>query len=294
MPTVTGVKIDTLVSSGGPVFHLASLSDDTRATVRSAHAAGRLSRALPGTYVPTELTDDLMTRCVAVGWWNPDAVIVGAAAARLTFWPDLPVPQIDVARRGPVPTGRGYRFHRRTIHPWDVIERQGLRVTRPAVTAMELVAEMGGDPIDTCLRSRKALLSDLWEAYRAYPARPGNEARHRMLLDSRDKPWSAAERLAHRLLRRAGVMGWKANHDITVDGALYFIDIAFRGARLAVEIDGRLHEVDPYVFENDRLRQNALVRSGWRVLRFTYAMLVNEPEYVIEAIRVALAQAGRA
>ncbi|MGV8849717.1 MAG: DUF559 domain-containing protein [Propionibacteriaceae bacterium] len=48
------------------------------------------------------------------------------------------------------------------------------------------------------------------------------------------------------------------------------------------------------MFENDPLRQNALVRSGWRVLRFTYAMLVNEPEYVIEAIPVALAQAGRA
>jgi very-short-patch-repair endonuclease len=97
-------------------------------------------------------------------------------------------------------------------------------------------------------------------------------------------------------MRGARLMGWKANHDITVGGALYFIDIAFLGAKLAVEIDGRLHENDPYVFENDRLRQNALVRSGWRVLRFTYAMLVNEPEYVIDAIRAALAQAqaGRA
>ncbi|MGV8849719.1 MAG: hypothetical protein ACOH16_09240 [Propionibacteriaceae bacterium] len=113
-----------------------------------------------------------MTRCAAVGWWNPDAVIVGAAAARLTFWPELPVRQIDVAGRGPVPIGRGYRFHRRTINPWHVIEWDGLRVTRPAATAMELVTEMDGDPIDTCLRSRKALLPDLWEAYRAYPARP--------------------------------------------------------------------------------------------------------------------------
>jgi very-short-patch-repair endonuclease len=287
------VKIETLLASGGPVFHLPSLPEVARTTVRSAYAAGRLVRLLPGTYVPTELKDDLMTRCMAVGWWNPDAVIVGAAAARLTFWPDLPVRQIDVARRGPVPTGRGYRFHRRNVEPWHIIERGGLRVTRPAVTAIELVAELGGDPIDTCLRSRTARLSDLWEAYQAFPARPGNGARRRMLHDSRDKPWSAAERLAHRILRRAHLLGWKANHDITVDGALYFIDIAFLGAKIAVEIDGRLHEDDPLVFENDRLRQNALVRSGWRVLRFTYAMLVDDPEYVIEAIRVALAQAGR-
>lgn len=293
MPTVTGVKIDTLLSSGGPVFHLPSLPESSRATVRSAYVAGRLTRLLPATYVPSELEDDLMTRCAAVGWWNPDAVIVGAAAARLTFWPDLPVRQVDVARRGPVPVGRGYRFHRRDIEGSHVLELHGLRVTRPAVTAIELVAEWGGDPIDRCLRSRAARLSDLWEAYRAYPARPGNEARRRMLLDSRDKPWSAAERLAHRLLRRARIHGWTTNLEITVDGALYFIDIAFRGARLAVEIDGRLHEDDPSVFENDRYRQNALVRAGWRVLRFTYAMLVNEPEYVIALIRAALAEAGR-
>lgn len=64
MPTVTGVKIDTLLASGGPVFHLGSLPDATRTTVRSAHAAGRLIRVLPGTYVPTELKDDLMTCCM--------------------------------------------------------------------------------------------------------------------------------------------------------------------------------------------------------------------------------------
>ncbi|MGV8849718.1 MAG: hypothetical protein ACOH16_09235 [Propionibacteriaceae bacterium] len=46
-------------------------------------------------------------------------------------------------------------------------------------------------------------------------------------------------------MRGARLMGWKANHDITVDGALYFIDIAFLGAKLAVEIDGLLHENDP-------------------------------------------------
>lgn len=97
-----------------------------------------------------------------------------------------------------------------------------------------------------------------------------------MLLDSRDEPWSAAERLAHRLLRRARMHGWTAKHAITVAGDLYFIAIAFRGAKLVVEIDGRLHEDDPCVCENDRLRQNALVGSGWRVLRFTYLMLVND------------------
>jgi len=111
-----------------------------------------------------------------------------------------------------------------------------------------------------------------------------------MLIDSRDKPWSAAERLSHRILRAARVRGWTANHRVNVNGSRYFIDIAFHAARLAVEIDGRLHEDDPMVFETDRYRQNGLVRAGWRVLRFTYAMLVNEPDYVIATILAELAR----
>jgi very-short-patch-repair endonuclease len=110
-----------------------------------------------------------------------------------------------------------------------------------------------------------------------------------MLVDSREKPWSAAERLSHRLLRGAHIRGWIANHHVVVSGHEYFIDIAFRGVRLAIEIDGRLHEDDPEVFENDRRRQNGLVVAGWRVLRFTYWMLVNEPEYVISTILTELA-----
>jgi len=283
------VKVDTLIATEGPVFHLASLPETTRATVRSGRAAGRLVRVLPGTYVPTELKDDFATRSLAVGWWCADAVIVGAAAARLTFWPDVPVRQIDVARRRTEPIGPGYRFHRRAIDPEYIVERHGLRVTTPALTAIDLVDEFGGDAIDICLRSRAARLSDLWAAYAAHPARPGNAERRRMLLDSRDKPWSAAERLSHRLLRSHHLKGWTANLEIRVQGSKYYIDIAFRGARVAIEIDGRLHEDDPSVFERDRYRQNALVLAGWRVLRFTYRMLVDEPDYVIATILAALA-----
>ena len=62
------------------------------------------------------------------------------------------------------------------------------------------------------------------------------------------------------------------------------VEVMLRGARDA------FHEDDPDIFENDRLRQNALVLSGWRVLRFTYAMLINEPAQVIATIRRALAR----
>lgn len=224
--------------------------------------------------------------------WDRDAVIVGRAAAKLTFWPTLPVADIDVARRGVVPRSSGYRFHRRRIDPAQIVEHDGVRVASPALAAIDLVPELGGDVIDTCLRSRRASLDDLWTAFREHSDRRGNAERRRMLIDSRDEPWSEAERLAHRLLRHHRITGWRANLKVRVRRARYYIDIAFKEIRLAIEIDGRLHETDPDIFQNDRLRQNALVGEGWTVLRFTYQMLVDDPAYVIREIVAAMHRAG--
>lgn len=58
---------------------------------------------------------------------------------------------------------------------------------------------------------------------------------------------------------------------------------------LALEIDGRLHETDREIFETDRWRQNHLVLQGWRVLRYTWAMLQQHPEVVVEDVNRALA-----
>jgi very-short-patch-repair endonuclease len=74
-----------------------------------------------------------------------------------------------------------------------------------------------------------------------------------------------------------GGTGVALHYRVLVSGACYFIDIAFPAVRLAVEIDGRLHEDNPNVFETDRYRQNQLVSAGWTVLRFTYAILVAHP-----------------
>jgi very-short-patch-repair endonuclease len=69
---------------------------------------------------------------------------------------------------------------------------------------------------------------------------------------------------------------------------IFYIDIAFKQRKLAIEIDGRLHETDEDLFESDRWRQNALVADGWRVLRFTWTMLRDHPEIFVRAILEAL------
>lgn len=250
---------------------------------------GRLTRLFPGIYLDPAHPDPVAVRMRAVPLWDPDAVLTGAAAARLTFWPGLRVDRVEVATRHHRVTAPGYTVVQRVLDP-DLIDQQdGLRVTRPAVTALDLCLARGGSAIDAALRSRQVQLTDLHAAMEVLPCRRGNRKRRHLLLDSRDAPWSEAERDAHRLLRDAGLTGWVANYPFPMLAWTYYIDIAFPAARLAIEIDGREFHSSPEAFESDRERQNHLVLAGWRVLRFTYGMLTRHPRVVLASIRRALA-----
>jgi very-short-patch-repair endonuclease len=249
---------------------------------------GKLVPVLPGVYAPPELAHNLDVMMRAVNFRQPDAVILGAAAARASFWPDAPLRTVDVAAPTRLARRPGYTFSCRRIPPELIVERDGLRYTTAALTAIDLATFECADAIDIALRTRAATLSGMYEALRLTPNRTGNQERLRLLIDSRNEPWSAAERLAHRILRGACFNGWEMNHPIFLEGHLYYIDIAFKHVKLAIEIDGRRHEDDEDLFESDRWRQNALVADGWRVLRFTWRMLKEHPEVVVAAIRQAL------
>lgn len=248
----------------------------------------RLVTVLPGVYCRPELAHLAETRMRAACLRHLDAVLINGAAARVSYWPEAPLHNVEVATRCGVAPAAGFTFTRRRIPPELIRERDGLRFTDPALTALDLANFDCADSIDIALRTRSATLAGMHEALRLTRKRRGNTERQRLLLDSRENPWSAAERLSHRLLRRAHIAGWHGNLPIVLEGDQYFIDIAFKDLKLAVEIDGRLHETDEDLFESDRWRQNALVAAGWRVLRFTWRMLQDHPEVFIAAIRAQL------
>lgn len=254
---------------------------------------GTLGTVLPGIYAPPDRATAFGTRVLAAMASAPDVILLEHAAAKASYWPELKVSEVACAvavRRVSPP---GFRFIRRSVPDQLVIQRGQLRLTAPGLTALDLWETLSGEPIDQALRTRATTLKHLHRAMDLTPARSGNLARRRLLLDSRDEPWSEAERLFHRMLRAAGITGWKSNHGVRPGDSTFFIDVAFRRLRLAVEIDGRLHETDKNVFESDRWRQNALVQDGWMVLRFTWKMLVEHPEYVIGQVRTALASCDR-
>jgi very-short-patch-repair endonuclease len=249
---------------------------------------GRLVAVLPGIYAAPEIADAWQVRVRALALRHPNAVLLGAAAARVSFWPEAPLGQIEAAVPSVLKPQSGFSFNRRQIPTELIAERDRVRYTVPALTAVDMATFACSDAIDMALRTRAATLAGMYEALKMTPHRRGNTERLKLLLDSRNEPWSAAERLSHRLLRGAGIAGWETNLPVYVGDRLFYIDIAFEKQKLAIEIDGRRHETDEDLFESDRWRQNALVADGWRVLRFTWAMLCDHPEVFIAAVLDAL------
>lgn len=170
----------------------------------------QLRPLMPGVYVPVDA--DVTTCIRAAGRWVPDGVIIGAAAARLTFSPTMPVTTITIAA-GHVRTARaGVQVVHRRLPPELTMSIAGVRCAAPAVTALDLVAATGsGQHIDDVLRTGAATLAELTSALEMLPHRRGNGRRALMLRDSRDSPWSEAERELHRVLRGAQITGWTSN-----------------------------------------------------------------------------------
>ena len=90
------------------------------------------------------------------------------------------------------------------------------------------------------------------------------------------------------MLRSAGLTGWVGNHEVRIGSRRYYLDVAFPGRRLAIEVESVAFHSSPAQLHADRLRQNLLSAAGWTVLRIDWRMLTERPEAVIRLIRAAL------
>lgn len=249
---------------------------------------GRLHALLPGVYAPPDPSWE--ARILAAAEFRPDCVLTGAAAARLLWWPECPLDSVTAAVSAKVKASTpGYRWELRTIPDELVVDRGRLRIAAPAVSVLDLLPPLGGRAIDEGLRRRAMNLDDLRRALALMPHRPQNGLRRELIEDSRDEPWSEAERRTHRLLRAAGLTGWCTNHVVTAGKLTYTVDIVFLAARLVIEIDGwEFHHGRP-AFVSDRWRYSRLAAAGWRVLPLAATAIEDEPEAFIALVNDALA-----
>jgi very-short-patch-repair endonuclease len=224
----------------------------------------------------------------------PKSILAGPSAART--W-RVPVPDerpyLYIGRRGGSRVG-GVRLLYETPDPRDISLYQGMPTVSLAaavVACLRLLPEPAALALaDRALQQRWLTVEDLVSRTRARVGLPGAPRLRELTRKVGGGARSTAERLLHTLLRRAGLSGWEANVEITDSaGVIGIVDVAFRRARLVIEVDGWAYHTTPERFQRDRRRQNRLTGSGWRVLRFTWRDLTERPDYVVDTVRQMLA-----
>lgn len=254
------------------------------------HLASRIDRALragliqvvaDGVYAPAgpPAQQTLIATVFAV---EPTAVITGRAAAALSWWPELETTGLDVAHRLRRPPAQGIRWNQRRIHPDMVVEQEGLRITDPALTVLDLIPDLEGDAIDEALRRGVVTLADLWARFDDLPPRRGDVLRRQLLLDSRDEPWSKAERGLHRGYRSLRLpYPYFTNHRVDLpDGTYRLLDLAIPDLLQGFEADGFEFHGTHEAFVRDRVSDAELHTITWQRTRFAAETILDDEDAV--------------
>jgi very-short-patch-repair endonuclease len=184
----------------------------------------------------------------------------------------------------------GIRVHRpRTLRPDDIVGVDGLRVTSPARTLIDL-ADFGRRrllerAIDQAEYHRLHL--PLGEVHDRLHRRPRSRLLRAVISEhvaGSTITESEAEEFFLEIVRRAALP--KPELQATMWGRDR--DFVFRTARVVVEVDGRqAHDRDD-AFERDALRDAEVVVNGYRPLRFTRRAVKFDQTYVEATLRAVL------
>jgi very-short-patch-repair endonuclease len=184
------------------------------------------------------------------------------------------------------------------LHPELAVEREGMRITDPTRTIIDLGLVLPiwsvRDALSRGITSRLLRVSEV-KAVRDALGRKGRngtgvvrELLEERLLTARPDESVLERRLAD-LVRRYDLPPMAVQHEVWHAGRFIGrVDGAYVDRRLAIEVDGFEHHSSPEAFQRDRTRQNRLVALGWTVLRFTWDDVVRRPAMVASTIREAI------
>jgi very-short-patch-repair endonuclease len=250
---------------------------------------GRLHRLFRGVYRVGTIETTWMWEAAALAACGEYAgVSHQAAAALLGIRPRLPGPVDVTIARGHRAGQAGIRVHHAPLAPDEIERRHGLRVTSPARTLLDLAAVVTQDELDRATNEALVLRLTTTQELRSYLARRSSRRGARALTQvMRHEVHVTRSELEQRMLaliRRIGLPPPKTN--VHVLG--HEVDFLWADARLIVETDGYAPHGTRRAFERDRSRDARLTAAGYRVLRFTWWQLLNEPEVVAARVAEAL------
>jgi very-short-patch-repair endonuclease len=254
--------------------------------IERAVEAGRLRPVFRGVYAAGHVA---LRR---EGWWLAALLACeegGTLSHRTagTIWGLLngPILPIDVTTS----TNHGRKHarittHRTRLHLLDALVIDGLRVTSPSRTIVDLAAILTGralrEAVERAQDLRRFDPDDIRAALTRAPRRKG--ARRladllALLQPDADNARSHLERVFLSLTRKAKLPKPEANHEIAGRAR----DFVWLEHRLVVETDGYRYHSTRQARRRDNRRDRQLSALGWRPVRFTYE------EIAFEAAEVA-------
>ena len=186
----------------------------------------------------------------------------------------------------------GVRAHRSVLAPDEITTIEGLPVTTPARTILDLAA-VRSDELSRCLAAAEHHFPDSRDALitllARYPSSKGSRALRALIQDPvlRAFTRSKAEDTLLSLIDAGGIDRPETN--VRVCG--YEVDCYWRKARLVVEVDGYEFHRSREAFVRDRRRDSALAAAGIHVLRLSWHQLTKERDRTLVQLALALARA---
>jgi hypothetical protein len=275
--------------------HLAGRSFTLAQQVQAGVPAGRAWRSdlrvtSRGVRVPWGEGQPLRHTCTLLSALTPGAVCCLATAARLWGCPvsmelqnDLKI-HLAMVGGGTRPVRKGVAGHRLSLRPQDMAMLDGVPVTSPARTWLDLASVLGLEDLVAagdyfiCSQARSfgprkeaiCSLEDLREQVQSTPGVRGIRAARQALELCRvgaDSPPETRLRLA---MRRAGLPEPALSY-VALDrtgGELAWPDMAFPKFKVAVNYDGH-HHLEARQRESDIRRDESIAAVGWHSVTVT-------------------------
>jgi very-short-patch-repair endonuclease len=260
----------------------------TRHAIAHRAASGRLHRVRPRVFAvgrrPSDREAEWMAAFLSLG---SHAGLSDDSAAALWRLRDERTTDIHVT----LPPGidrrqRGLIVHRRSLSPDDLTRRDGIRVTTPIRTLIDLATRIPSAELEAVINAADKLdLVDPETLRAALDERRGQQGVGivRRLLDRRTFALtdSELERRFLPILRRAGLPPPLTQH--WVNG--FRVDFYWPELGLVVETDGLRYHRSPAQQARDRVRDQAHTAAGLTPLRFTHTQVRYGPEHVEATLR---------
>jgi very-short-patch-repair endonuclease len=205
---------------------------------------------------------------------------------------DAPQPEITApaSRRGV----SGIRLHRSySLDAQDTTNHQGIPITTVHRTLLDIAADAPEHHLERALAQAERLqLYDHTAIQDVIAGANGHRGTKRLTEAIASDPQfsrSELERRLRRLARRHGLPQPHSNHTLDApDHPGLEADFYFPTHHLVVETDGWDAHGTRHAFESDRAKDAALTAAGYRVLRFTWRQLRDEPQTVADRLKAVL------